>query len=169
MALLASITIYCEPGEARRATRRLLRLNVPASASGDATEALIHNISERGFQVETATPLEEGDTLIVELPQAGATAAVVIWARGCFAGCQFENRISKAAISAGLLKAAPEGPPYAIAPSQPRYEEADLYRQRIAQFEEGPLLRAMMIVGLIVGAAVAVTFIVALASFPFST
>ena len=54
--------------------------------------------------METAAELDVFDALEIELPEAGFTAAVVVWTSGRFYGCQFKNRISQAAISAALLR-----------------------------------------------------------------
>ena len=54
--------------------------------------------------IETSADLDVGETIIVELPQAGAVEARVIRSEGGRFACRFQNRISKAAVSAALLK-----------------------------------------------------------------
>ena len=166
--LVAQISTSQKTDDERSAVRRLLRLHVPLSASGDAAHALIHNISERGLLVETAMLLQPGDQLLVDLPETGKTSAKVIWAREGLAGCEFENPISKAAISAGLLKAPPEGPPYTIAPSQPVGVSHDVPFEPTIETEEAPWMGALTLASLLLGLAATTIFIIALLSFPFS-
>jgi hypothetical protein len=169
VSLVAQISTYQDTRDERTATRRLLRLHVPASASGNAAPALVHNVSERGLLLETAMLLQVGDVLVVELPEAGATAAEVIWARDGFAGCEFETPISKAAISAGLLQSPPKAAPPTFAPSQPHAANADSLYEPDAYTEDETLVRALTIGSLLVALVVATIFIIALLSFPFST
>ena len=88
----------------RSAARRTLRLEVAAVSAGDVTRALIHNLSESGLLIETSADLQVGETLQVELPHAGSTTALVIWRRGLRVGCEFVSPVSKAAVSAALLR-----------------------------------------------------------------
>lgn len=103
MALLARLS---EPraGRARAAARRTLSLRVPALSSGGTDAALIHNLSEHGLRIETHAPVQTDEIIRVELPEAGAVDARVIWAGGGFAGCRFLTPIPKAAVSAALLR-----------------------------------------------------------------
>lgn len=59
-----------------------------AGAKGGA-KALIHNLSESGLLIETSADLRGGEALQVDLPRIGTTTALVVWARGCFAGREF--------------------------------------------------------------------------------
>src|SRR3546814_9635109 len=49
-------------------------------------------------------PLEVGDELLVDLPEAGEVTAVVAWNSGRLFGCRFEREISQAALSAAQLR-----------------------------------------------------------------
>ena len=168
MPLIAQLTSYEETRDGRSATRRTLRLHVPASASGGANQALVHNISEHGLLVECAMVLKVGDELVVELPEAGAMGAEVAWFRDGFVGCRFKAPISQAAISAGLLKSSPEGLQQFIQPAQPLAVRVDPNYEPIEYPEEGPWIRALTIASLLLALAVATLFILALLSFPFS-
>lgn len=166
----------------RSTARRTLGLDVPAYASGDSTEALIHNLSETGLLIETSVELQVGESLQVELSHAGITSALVIWSRGQLVGCEFAAPVSSAAISAALLRnpirprqpvqAAPisrrEAPPYSITPTQPLAVETDPPDEPNAYTEEGPWLRALTIASLLLALAAASIFIIALLSFPLS-
>jgi hypothetical protein len=89
----------------RGTVRRALKLQVPSAAEDGGTRVLVHNISESGMLIETSARLSVGDTLQVHLPHAGATDARVIRSDRLFFGCAFTARISKAAVSAALLRA----------------------------------------------------------------
>jgi len=91
--------------EARRDPRRKLRLEAQgALASGAADRVLVHNISATGLLVESALALAPGETLTIDLPEAGETQASVVWTSGSFYGCQFEQPISAGALSAAQLR-----------------------------------------------------------------
>jgi len=101
MAISAQLQIT--PAADRRGwTRRSLSL--VSSLQGTGTEVTIHDVSSTGLLMETAAELAVLDDLEIELPEAGFTAAVVVWSSGRFYGCQFKDRISQAAISAALLR-----------------------------------------------------------------
>jgi transcriptional regulator with XRE-family HTH domain len=90
-----------------REPRRTLRLETQgALASGHATNVMLHNVSATGLLLESAVLLTVGETLEIDLPQVGATAAKVIWVSGALYGCQFETPISAAALSAAQLRSA---------------------------------------------------------------
>jgi hypothetical protein len=90
-------------GDDRRSeNRRRVHLESALTESGD--EVLIHDISETGLLLETASLLEPFETLHFDLPEAGATEAVVVWNSGHYFGCEFTRPLSKAAISAAMLR-----------------------------------------------------------------
>lgn len=86
----------------RYASRRALRLGATLSDRG--VEVLIHDLSPTGLLIETAQSLTKGETLFVDLPERGPTAASVAWSSGRFYGCAFELSIPAAAVSAALLR-----------------------------------------------------------------
>lgn len=166
MTLLAQITTSSVSQEARGAGRRTLRLRVVASTSGDETDALIHNLSEHGLLVETQAPLSEGDTLEIDLPEAGVTEAAVVWTRTGLAGCEFRQPVATAVVSAALLRS----PPADLAPVVLRqapaasvwdYEPSD-------HFDPETSTRVATIASLALALIAATIFAVALLSFPFS-
>lgn len=90
-----------------REPRRKLRLETQgALPSGVETNVLVHNVSATGLLLQSEIPLETGDTLEIELPENGATAAKVIWTSGPLFGCEFETPISAATLSAAQLRGA---------------------------------------------------------------
>jgi hypothetical protein len=88
----------------RAAVRRSLRLGVQTHRSGNIAMALILNISETGLLIETVVKLEVGETLHVEIPEASASTARVVWTEALLAGCEFVNPLSARAVSAAQLK-----------------------------------------------------------------
>lgn len=102
--LSAEIITEQVTGDERAAVRRSLRLGVSAYSSGDVAVALILNISETGLLIETGLKLAVGETLHVEIPEASASTARVVWTEGLQAGCEFVSPLSTAAVSAARLK-----------------------------------------------------------------
>lgn len=94
----------------RRNQRRTLLLDAAgAPARGGPTRVLIHNLSETGLLIECEAALKAGETIAIDLPQAGPTAAEVVWSSGRLHGCRFETPLGKAALSAAELRSAVEG------------------------------------------------------------
>lgn len=91
-------------GDERAAVRRTLRLGVSAYSSGEVAMAVILNISEKGLLMETVLGLAVGETLVVDIPEARATAIRVVWTDNMLAGCEFLYPVSTATVSAAQLK-----------------------------------------------------------------
>lgn len=88
-----------------RAPRRTLYLEAQgATASGEATDVVIHNISLDGLLVESPIALEPGSALSIELPEAGVVAASVVWTSGDLFGCRFDAPLPPAALAAAELR-----------------------------------------------------------------
>lgn len=104
MSLLAQIRIDPQDGEQRRASRRVLRLEVESAVADGAVRAVVRNLSETGLLIETDAPLSVGDSLAVDLPEAGMVTARVIWGRAPFYGCEFAKAVARGAVSAALLR-----------------------------------------------------------------
>jgi hypothetical protein len=87
-------------------------------AGGEAVT--LRDISLTGMLLETSTAMLVGAGFEVELPHAGIVWAVVVWNSGEFYGCEFENPISVAAVSAARLQSEPSTSQEASArPSDP--------------------------------------------------
>lgn len=95
-------------GNSREPRRTLLLEAQGVTPSGDPAYVLIHNVSATGLLLETQTRLEAGQALVIELPQAGATPATVMWQSGHLFGCQFDAPITAAVLSAAQLRGAVE-------------------------------------------------------------
>ncbi len=102
----------------RTSARRALRLETSGfvAGSGDAN-VTIHNISAAGLLIETQLDLAEGDELAIDLPEAGAVSASVVWRSEHLFGCAFDEAISPAALAAAQLQGfAPGVPSQPLAP-----------------------------------------------------
>ena len=110
MALLAEIYLDPRTTEQRGAVRRALRLEVAHEVSEAQSRAIVCNLSETGLLLQSSTALSVGEELTVHLPEAGAVPAKVVWTREPFYGCEFAQPVSRAAVSAALLKSPVEEP-----------------------------------------------------------
>lgn len=110
--LIAELTDLPAPQRSgRREQRREKRLRLCFEANlADArgpTSAVVLDLSLAGFLMHTRQALSVGDRFTVELPEAGPVEARVVWKRVTLHGCEFSEPVSRAAISATMLKAAP--------------------------------------------------------------
>lgn len=96
----------------RSAERRELRLETSGFVAG-AGEAnvIIHNISAAGLLLESELVLAKGERLALDLPEAGAVTAVVVWRSEHLYGCAFEQALSPAALAAAQLQGFAPGMP----------------------------------------------------------
>ena len=104
MAILAELDLEPEAAERRGSARRRLWLvsegMIPSSARA---RVVIRDLSLTGLLIESSAPLSVGEQLSVDLPQAGAVEAIVMWDSGRYFGCKFTRPISAAAVSAAQL------------------------------------------------------------------
>jgi transcriptional regulator with XRE-family HTH domain len=84
-----------------------------AGRGTNGANVTIHNISAAGLLIETGLDLAEGEQLALDLPQAGAVTAVVVWRSERLFGCAFADALGPAAMAAVQLLA----PPSAFAPA----------------------------------------------------
>ncbi len=103
--------------EKRYAPRKPVALTLRAWIAGAEREITVRDLSHTGFLVETTPPLTLNQTIALELPHEGRKDAKVVWAGDSLAGCTFEGTISKASVSAALLKSEVRHPTATI-PSQ---------------------------------------------------
>ena len=110
--LIAELTDAPPPGQRTGADqRRRKRLGLRFAASladpGGPSRAVVLDLSEAGFMMHTRHTLAVGDSFTVELPEAGPVEARVVWKRVTLHGCEFAEPVTRRAISATLLRAAP--------------------------------------------------------------
>jgi hypothetical protein len=103
MPLVAHFEEQSSNGNRRGAARRSLRLGL-----GGGGQVTIHDLSLTGALLETSTPMLVGAAFEIDLPHAGRIEAVIVWNSGEYYGCQFNQPISPAALSAALLQSRPQ-------------------------------------------------------------
>jgi transcriptional regulator with XRE-family HTH domain len=120
MAIKAHLDQPPAAGTQRSAQRRGLRLEASGFAPGlGEANVTIHNISAAGLLLETGLDLSEGEGLALDLPEAGAVTAVVVWRSERLYGCAFEQALSPAALAAAQLQAAPPSAPPSTSAMRP--------------------------------------------------
>jgi hypothetical protein len=129
--------------------------------------ALIHNLSEHGLRIETDAALRVNEIIHVDLPGAGRVDAKIIWVRESFVGCRFIVPVTKAAVSAALLRS-PARRPSPVESWRGELPSIDVVHQpeQIERLEAGyephePPIVAMLI-ALLIGLVVTTSFIVSL-------
>jgi hypothetical protein len=102
----------------RTANRRMLHLPAEGVTNSGTSDVLILDMSVSGLLLETSGDLSEGDAIDLDLAETSGVRAIVRWSSGQLFGCQFQQPISTAAVSAALLRASydPRSSPKAIAP-----------------------------------------------------
>lgn len=150
----------------RRSARRTLRLIAQAANAYSTHDVLILDLSTTGLMLETVEPLLIDEIIQVELPHAGPIAARVLWRREAFFGCEFLSRAPVAAVSAALLRAAPEERD-AISKSAPR-EAAVEDRSIITRPTPQPASYGLTLAALILLLIAAILFLLTLMALPFS-
>ena len=88
-----------------RAPRRTLHLEARgATAAGEATDVVVHNISADGLLLECSVALEAGESIALDLPEAGTVSASVVWISGDLFGCRFDAALPPAMLAAAELR-----------------------------------------------------------------
>lgn len=87
--------------------RPLKLLTVVVQTSTELQMGTLLDLSESGMLLEVSSPLQAGSAVTVDLPESGLTRATAVWASGNYAGCQFDEPLSRKTISASLLRAEP--------------------------------------------------------------
>lgn len=96
----------------RLSERRALFLEANGTLPGGLeANVTIHNISPAGLLMETAAALEVKERLVLDLPEAGAVRAVIVWQSGSLFGCAFEQALDRKALAAVQLRADPAAIP----------------------------------------------------------
>lgn len=105
MPIKAHLEVRSGSAEARAAPRRTLYLATEGAMPGqDAAEVLIRNISATGLLLDYQGALANGESIAIELPEAGLTTAEIVWASEGLYGCRFVTPLSPAALSAAQLR-----------------------------------------------------------------
>jgi transcriptional regulator with XRE-family HTH domain len=125
MAIKAHLDQETQPRDPQRgAPRRALWLETSGFFAGAETDAegieanvTIHNISSAGLLLESELPLAEGEQLALDLPEAGAVIATVVWRSERLYGCAFAESLTPAALAAAQLQGFAPGVPTRPAPT----------------------------------------------------
>ncbi|PEQ13056.1 hypothetical protein B2G71_09550 [Novosphingobium sp. PC22D] len=105
MALAGHLEDDTGDADQPRAPRRVLRLeSTGALPSGEIAPVLIHNVSTTGLLFEASIALDIDTVIAVDLPEAGAVGARIVWRSANLFGCRFEQPISDAVLSAAQLR-----------------------------------------------------------------
>lgn len=159
-SLLAHIAVPTESPERRRTQRRTLRLDVSARSSTDDSTVIIRNLSRTGLMIETDAAFGVGETFLLLLPELGAAPARIVRGEGRSYGCEFLSPVPASAISAALLKA-------------PHGDDADAIADTASDPDDliakPPTSAVLLAVLTALFTAVALLFIIALASLNFSS
>ena len=148
--------------ERREDQRRTLTLSaIATSPSSGETRVVIRDISPGGLLIEAIPQLLSANDLIeLNLPAKGVIQARVVWRSGPFFGCEFIERVSTGAISAALLKSAPDE-----APTKAQATDESASSPRLSRLSLEPELNFFVGLGL---ALLSWAFIAAAAYFLFS-
>lgn len=104
MALAAHLD-EAVPTSRDREPRRKVRLETSGTTAGGAsTKVRIQDLSTTGLLLESPVPLAVGEKIEVGLPQAEGTSAEVVWTSGNLFGCQFDQAVLPAVLSAAQLQ-----------------------------------------------------------------
>ena len=117
--------------------RKLLLETSGAMASGEAANVTVHNVSQTGMLLETTLGLVEGETLEVDLPEAGLVPMRVVWNSGLLFGCQFKGPITSGALSAAELRSAAPLPPMLGQGAQGRKLGGEAFGKQLEQLRKG--------------------------------
>jgi hypothetical protein len=158
--LVAQLRTEREEADQRGAVRRTLNLKVGSQYLDAEALVLIHNLSHNGLLIETLAPLKLGETIEVELPRAGATAARIVRKDGDHYGCRFVAPISRGALSAALLlspAASRVDVPTPVPPTLADVLREDMWRE--IERDIAPLERALIYGFLVLAAIAAAVFV----------
>lgn len=163
MPLVAQLRTERDEADQRGAIRRTLNLQVGSQYLEAEALVLIHNLSQNGLLIETLAPLKLGETIEVELPEAGATAARIVRRDGDHYGCRFIEPISKGSVSAAMLRSPAANEVEASTPAlvtMAAVLREDMWRE--IEHEITPIERALLYLFLILAALAVAAFIYAL-------
>jgi hypothetical protein len=128
---ISALLQHAPAGDRRWSPRRTLCLGSTLQATGDVVT--IHDLSSTGMLIETAASLAAFDGLAVDLPEIGIMPAIIVWNSGRFFGCEFNETLSQATISAALLRSRPANSAELMPSASP------VPQQMISAAVEGPL------------------------------
>jgi hypothetical protein len=149
MSMLAEIRIDPRTVEQRRTRRRSMRLEVEGGEAGAPATAVVRNLSETGLLIEAPFDLDVGDPVSLDLPETGSAEARVIWARAPFYGCEFVRPVSRAVVSAALLRSPLDEPPVELlGPADRTWQSAEMAPQALPSPANSGTFASLALLGL---------------------
>ena len=106
--MLINATIQTNASERRSTARYTVRLQTAASGDGEKAQPVeIRDLSSTGFLMNAEPRLSVGEMIGLQIAEKPMHAEVV-WVSGTLVGCQFKRRLTKAQLSAALLRSEPK-------------------------------------------------------------
>jgi len=87
--------------------RRRLFLSGNATQTGASCEVLVHNLSSTGMLLSTEGQLDLDEPLVVVFDEIGECSSRIVWSADGLFGCRFDRNLTKAQMSAILLRSEP--------------------------------------------------------------
>lgn len=105
----------------RQEPRRAMQLETSGLLPGGLeANVTVHNLSTAGLLIETDLSLNEGEVLLIELPETGPSEARIVWRSENLYGCAFAESLPTSALAAAQLK----GPALSVRAAEPFPEPA---------------------------------------------
>lgn len=101
--------LHPESGQRTKLRRSLLLATSGRLGDGVVANVTVHNLSAAGLLIETTLELAVGEQLAIDLPEAGAVDAVIVWRSQQLYGCAFEQALGQPALAAAQLASMPPG------------------------------------------------------------
>lgn len=101
---------FADAADQRASDRRVLRLEARVATTAGEGGIQVKNLSRTGLLLEGPTGVAAGSEIQVELPGGTSRRAEVIWADETLFGCRFARPLTRAQLSAALLRADPLAP-----------------------------------------------------------
>lgn len=87
--------------------RRHLFLSGNATQTGASCEVQVHNLSSTGMLLSTDGQLDLDEPLVVVFDEIGECLSRIVWSADGLFGCRFDHKLTKAQMSAILLRSEP--------------------------------------------------------------
>jgi ribosome-binding protein aMBF1 (putative translation factor) len=105
--------------------RRHLFLSGNATQTGASCEVQVHNLSSTGMLLSTTGQLDLDEPLVVVFDEIGECLSRIVWSADGLFGCRFDHKLTKAQMSAILLRSEPLQVPQPAAADDPVDADTD--------------------------------------------
>ncbi|NNC59500.1 MAG: helix-turn-helix domain-containing protein [Erythrobacter sp.] len=107
MAVTGLLDPVQQDEKGRAGSRRKIRIAAEGvRGDGEETRVRLHNISTGGLLLESDSAIAVGEEIVLDLPEAGPTAAQIVWQSASLHGCRFVEPLGPGALSAAQLRSA---------------------------------------------------------------